>query len=202
MLPLRSLLPLLETLRHRALPLLAVLTLVLFGSACRRYEVIQQSGPPSALQGVNNIAVTYDYSQIAISDKRMSEAQWLETREKDEHRNTYLETKDSANTGVVTGLTSKLGGVTVTAGEAAPGAIQATVVYEEWEEGMYAAVVAWPSKITARIVFSIDGQVLDEIRVRTQETASIYTPAPQQRLHTCGKRLGEVTAEYILSVNK
>lgn len=196
----RSFRPLFEVLRLRALPMLAVLMLALLGSACAHYEVLRQSGPPSALNGMTALAVNYDYSQIAISDKRMSEQQWLDTREKDEHRNTYLETKDSANTGVVEGLTKKVGGVSVTAGEAAPGAIQATVIYEEWEEGMYAAVVAWPSKITARIVFSKDGQVVDEIRVRTQENATIYTPAPQQRLHTCGKRVGEYAAEYILNV--
>lgn len=178
-----------------------MLTLVLV-SACAHYEVLRQSGPPSALVGMSSLTIKYDYSQIAISDKRMSEQQWLDTREKDEHRQTYLETKESANTGVVEGLTKKLGGVSLAVGDAPAGTMQATVIYEEWEEGMYAGVVAWPSKITARIVFSQDGQVLDEIRIRTKEDASLYTPAPQQRLHTCGKRIGEFTAEYILNVTK
>jgi hypothetical protein len=200
MLSLRSFLPLLDQLRHRALPMLAVLMLALMSSACAHYEVLRQSGPPSALVGMTSLTINYDYSQIAISDKRMSEQQWLDTREKDEHRQTYLETKESANTGVVEGLGKKLGGVALSVGEAPAGTVQATVVYEEWEEGMYAGVVAWPSKITARIVFSKDGQVLDEIRIRTHEDASLYTPAPQQRLHTCGKRVGEYTAEYIINV--
>lgn len=195
-------LPLIARLR-RALPLLAVLVLALLGTGCfAHYEVLRQSGPPSALTGVTSLTVSYDYSQIAISDKRMSEQQWLDTREKDEHRQTYLETKESANTGVVEGIGNKMGGVALSVGQAPAGAIQATVVYEEWEEGMYAGVVAWPSKITARIVFSKDGQVLDEIRIRTHEDASLYTPAPQQRLHTCGKRVGEYTAEYILNVTQ
>jgi hypothetical protein len=175
-----------------------LLAVALTSVACLRYEIIRQSGPPSALNGLTGIAVDYDYSQIAISNKRMSEQQWLDSREKDEHRNTYLETKDSANTGVVTGLTRKLGGIPVVVGPAEPGMIQATVVYEEWEEGVYAGVVAWPSKITARIVFSKDGTVVDEIRIRTEENASLATPAPQQRLHTCGKRLGEITADFIV----
>jgi hypothetical protein len=178
-----------------------VLVLALLSTACvQHYEVLRQSGPPSAMVGVSSLTVNYDYSQIAISDKRMSEQQWLDTREQDAHRQIYLETKESANTGFVEGLTAKMGGVTLSVGEAPAGTIQATVVYEEWEEGMYAGVVAWPSKITARIVFSRDGQVLDEIRVRTYENASLYTPAPQQRLRTCGKRVGEYTAEYILHV--
>ncbi|HLT36019.1 MAG TPA: hypothetical protein VK034_07030 [Enhygromyxa sp.] len=188
--------------RRSFLQLLAVLVFTLMSTACFHYEVLRQSGPPSALVGMTSLAVTYDYSQIAISDKRMSEQQWLDTREKDEHRQTYLETKESANVGVVEGLGNKMGGVPVGVGAAAAGAIQATVVYEEWEEGMYAGVFAWPSKITARIVFSKDGQVVDEIRVRTQENATLYTPAPQQRLHTCGKRVGEYTAEYIINVTR
>ncbi len=182
--------------------MLAVFMLAFTSMACAHYEVLRQSGPPSALVGVTSISVNYDYSQIAISDKRMSEQQWLDTREKDEHRQIYLETKDSANVGFVEGMTKKMGGVTVSVGEAPAGTVQATVVYEEWEEGMYAGVVAWPSKITARVVFSKDGQVIDEIRIRTKEDASLYTPAPQQRLHTCGQRVGQYTAEYILAVTK
>ncbi len=186
----------------KRLHLLALILLALVSTACVRYEVIKQSGPPSALSDMTALSINYDYSQIAISNKRMSEQEWLDTREKDEHRNTYLETKESANVGVVEGLSKKLGGVTITAGEAAAGAVQATVIYEEWEEGVYAGVVAWPSKITARVVFSKDGQVVDEIRIRTQEDATMVTPAPQQRLHTCGQRIGQHTAEYILNVTK
>lgn len=192
----------LQRLLRRAPALLGVLALVLFSTACfKRYQVIQQSGPPSVLAGVNELYVAYDYSQIAISDKRMSEQQWLDTREKDEHRQTYLETKESANTGFVEGLQKKMAGVKLFEGQAPAGKIQATVVYEEWEEGMYAGVVAWPSKITARVEFSKDGQTLDVIRVATKEDASLATPAPQQRLHTCGQRLGMFTAEYIAAVN-
>lgn len=186
----------------RLTQLLMVFALALTSMACAHYEIIRQSGPPSALTGMSGVAIQYDYSKIAISSKRMSEDQWLETREKDEHRNTYLETKNSANTGVVEGLNKKLGGVPITEGEAGPGAIQVTVVYEEWEEGLYTPVIAWPSKITARIVFSKDGQVVDEIRIKTQENAALVTPAPQQRLHTCGKRIGERTADFVLKATK
>ena len=101
--------------------MLAVLMLALMSSACAHYEVLRQSGPPSGLVGMTSMTINYDYSQIAISDKRMSEQQWLDTREKDEHRQTYLETKESANTGVVEGLGKKLGGVALSVGEAPAG---------------------------------------------------------------------------------
>jgi hypothetical protein len=188
-------------LRH-ATPTFLLLALALTTLACTPYTIIVQSGPPSALAGATSMTIRYDYSQIAISDKRMSEQQWLETREKEEHRTTYLETKVSADTGVAEGLSSRVGGVQFAEGEAPAGTIQITVFYLEWEEGMYAGVVAWPSRITARVQFSKDGQVVDEIEIRVQEQASLYTPAPQQRLHTCGKRIGEFTAHYIVNTTK
>src|SRR5690606_17801882 len=116
MLPTQSLFVLLDQFRRRATPLLMVLALALTASACVHYEVIKQSGPPSAMVGMPGLSIDYDYSQIAISDKRMSEQQWLDSREKDEHRNTYLETKNSANTGIVEGLNKKLGGVPISVG--------------------------------------------------------------------------------------
>ena len=183
---------------RRLSPLFFVLALALSSMACfKTYTVIQQSGPPSALVGATAFAVQFDYSNIAISDKRMSEEQWLETREKDEHRQTYLETKESANTGMLEGLQKGLAGAQLTPGVAPAGGIQITVSYTYWEEGMYAGVVAWPSIVTARVIFTRDGETLDEIEVTGKEDASMFTPAPQQRIHTCGQRLGEYSSQFI-----
>lgn len=198
----KLLLTILHRVVQRTTPALLLLALAMTTLGCVPYAIIVQSGPPSALAGATTMAIKYDYSQVGISDKRLTEQQWLDSREKDEHRNTYLETKESANKGVAEGLSKKIAGVTFTEGDAPAGTIQATVFYTEWEEGMYAAVVAWPSKITARVVFSKDGVVVDEINIHVEEQASLYTPAPQQRLHTCGKRLGEYTAQYILDTTK
>jgi hypothetical protein len=178
--------------------LLFMLVLALASLACfPHYQVISKSGPPSALVGLQAVWVQYDYSHVAISDKRMSEEQWLATREKDEHRQIYLETKDQANYGFAEGLAAGLAGLQVNPGQAPAGSIQITVSYIAWEEGMYAGVVAWPSKATARVIFTRDGQTLDEIEVSTAENASVFTPAAQQRLHTCGQRLGQYAAEYV-----
>jgi hypothetical protein len=184
--------------------LLFVLVLALTSAACfvPHYQVISKSGPPSALVGLGPVWVQYDYSHVAISDKRMTEEQWLASREKDEHRKTYLETKDSANMGFVEGLAGGLAGVQINPGPAPAGAIQITVSYIDWDEGMYAGVVAWPSKAAARVIFTRDGQTLDEIEVRTAENASVFTPAAQQRFHTCGQRLGQYAAEYVHAVQK
>jgi hypothetical protein len=181
--------------------LLFLLVLALASMACfPHYQVISHSGPPSALVGLGEVWVQYDYSFVAISDKRMSEEQWLASREKDEHRQVYLESKDSANFGFAEGLSKGLPGVKINPGPAPAGAIQITVSYLAWEEGLYAGVVAWPSKATARVIFGRDGQTLDEIEVATAENASVFTPAAQQRFHTCGQRLGQYASEYVGTV--
>ncbi len=199
---LSSLSSLLRRVAAHALAPVLLVAIGLLATACMPpYQIIQQSGPPSALAGATAMAVEYDYSQIAISDKRMSEQQWLDSREKEEHRKTYLETKESANTGVVEGLAAKIQGVQFSTGTAASG-VQIKVIYTEWEEGVYAGVVAWPSKITARVQFLKDGALTDEILIHVEEVASLYTPAPQQRLHTCGKKIGELAAHYIVNTTK
>jgi hypothetical protein len=201
-----SLPKLLVTVLHRvvqrAMPAFLLLALATTTLACTPYTVIVKLGPPSALAGATTMALKYDYSGVGISNKHLSEQQWLESREKEEHRTTYLETKVSANTGVSEGLVKKITGVAFAEGDAPAGTIQIVVFYTEWEEGMYAGVVAWPSKITARVQFSRDGQIVDEIQIHVEEQASIYTPSPQQRLHTCGKRIGEYAAHYIVNTTK
>jgi hypothetical protein len=178
--------------------LLFSLMLALTSLACfPHYQVVSHSGPPSALIGLQAVWVQYDSSFVAISDKRMSEEQWLASREKDGHRQNYLESKDQANYGFAEGLAMGLAGLRVNPGQAPAGAIQITVSYLEWEEGMYAGVVAWPSKATARVIFTRDGQTLDEIEVRSYENASVFTAAPQGRFHTLGQRLGQYAAEFV-----
>ena len=185
---------------RRLVNLFFLVALAFATTACfKPYTIIQQSGPPSALVGTTALAVQFDYSNIAISNKRMSEQQWLDTREKDEHRNTYLETKNSANVGIIEGLQKHVKGATISEGQAPAGGIQVTVSYVYWEEGVYAGVVAWPSQVTARIIFTRDGEKLDEIEVNNKEDATLVTPAPQQRIHTIGQRLGQFTASFINS---
>ena len=183
----------------RPTSLLFVLALLLssLGCAAAHYQVVSRSGPPSALVGLTAVYVQFDSSHVAISDKNMTEEQWLASREKDEHRQNYLESKNSANVGFGEGLAEALAGTTVSIGQAPAGAMQMTVSYIFWEEGLYAGVVAWPSRVTARVIFSRDGVTVDEIEVNTYENASVFTPAPTQRFHTCGQRLGLYAAEFV-----
>jgi hypothetical protein len=166
-------------------------------AACLPYEVIKQSGPPSALVQTRAMAVQWDFSKIQIGGDRMTEQQWLDSREEDKDRATYEETKQKAVAGFVRGLARKLGDYQISEGAASGGAIQVTVTPEFWEEGAYVGVAAWPSQINARVQFTKDGTVVDEILVKVQEAASMMTPSPQQRFNTCGERLGEYTALFV-----
>lgn len=182
--------------------LFALFALVIATTGCfKTWTVIKSSGPPSALAGQTPMAVQFDTSSIRIGNKdQMTEQQWLETREKDDHRANYTESVQAANQHFMDGLRSRSKGVEFVEGQAPAGGIQMTVSWIKWEEGMYAAVVAWPSEATARVIFSRDGEVLDEIEVKTSEQAVMTNADPRARFRTIGKRLGGFTANFINSL--
>ena len=103
---------------------LALLAVACLLAACSPYTVIQRSGPPAALAGMQTVYVQYvqyvqfDDSRVQISHDRMSEQQWLEER-------------------------------------------------------VYAGVIAWPSRVMAHVIFLIDGQVVDDIPVLSEEESSM-----------------------------
>ena len=184
--------------------LIFVFALLLGTAGCfKTWTVIKQSGPPSALQGQTQMAVQFDTSNIRIGkDEQMSEQQWLESREKDEHRANYTESVAEANRMFMEGMRKKANGVVqFTEGQAEAGQIQMTVSWVFWQEGMYAAVVSWPSEATARVIFTRDGEVLDEIEVATKENAELTNADPRARFRTIGKRLGGFTWNFLNSVN-
>jgi hypothetical protein len=176
--------------------------LVIATTGCfKTWTVIKSSGPPSALAGQTPIAVQFDTSHIVIGNKdQMTEQQWLDSREKDEHRANYTESVQNANAQFIEGLRQRSEGVEFVEGPAPAGSIQMTVSWIKWEEGMYAAVVAWASEATARVIFTRDGEVLDEIEVKTSEQAVLTNADPRARFRAIGKRLGGFTGNFLKSV--
>lgn len=170
--------------------------LVLALAACGPpYTIIKQSAP-SALTGTTAMGVNFDFSNVAISGKRMTEEQWLASRD-DNGRTTYTETKQKAADGFVRKLHEQGGGASVAAGAAPAGGVQVNVYVDFWEEGAYIGVTAWPSQIQARIQFVKDGAATDEISIQCRVDASLYAPSPHQRLNRCGEILGEFTARFM-----
>ncbi|EDM76174.1 hypothetical protein PPSIR1_26978 [Plesiocystis pacifica SIR-1] len=181
-----------------------LLALVFSATGCfKTWTVIKASGPPSALQGKAQMAVQFESVNVRVGNKdQMTEQEWLDSREKDEHRDNYTDSMSEANRTFMQGLRQRADGVEFVEGQAAPGQVQMTVSWIQWEEGMWATeLVKWPSEATARVIFTLDGETLDEIEVRANQETSMTTADPRARFRTIGKRLGGYTWSFLKSVN-
>lgn len=176
-----------------ALSLTAAAALTLTLGACGApWKILQQSGPPSALRGVQTLGVSFDYSRVSLGGQ--DEEAWLAGKS-EEDRAKFQEVKDKADEGFMLRLPEVLGGVTV---QPAGGAdeVTLTVEYTMLEQGKYAVFYAAPTVLKANLVFAVGGQVVDKIFVQTSVDASVYRPSILQRIGVAGYNLANVAARY------
>jgi hypothetical protein len=180
------------------------LAVVLLGAAtptltgCAPYTVVQQSGPPSALQGVQQVAVSFDWSQVSVLGK--PEAAYLAEKTPAEQQD-FQVIKQETDAAILQGLQEHGGpGVSFTVGPAADPAAPAVVVqYLEAQTGIYTYVVNLPSKVRTRFVWSRDGKVTDVIDTRAMVSASVTTPSDHQRMGMVGRLLGKAAAKFFVN---
>lgn len=81
---------------------------------------------------------------------------------------------------------------------AAPGVFIIRPIVTFIEPGFYAAIVARATEVHMRVqILASNGQVLDEIAVRSFIGASIVNAASGTRMRQAGEDLGHVTADYL-----
>lgn len=160
------------------------------------WQVVAQA-VPNPMLGKNGFAVMpIDFSGVRVGEK--SEAEWL--AEKDEGSRSSWD-------GDKRGMNEKFGAtlieeaaedqVVVVPGPAdKPFVVQAKATWVE--PGFFAGVVSAPSELELHVrVTAPDGTLIDEIRVKTSQDASMYDPASGTRLRHCAERAGDVVAAYL-----
>lgn len=165
-------------------------------AGCAPYKVLQQSGPPSALQGVSQVAVSFDWSQVQVAGK--PEAVYLAEKSAEEQAD-FQVIKQETDAAVLEGMKDKGGpGVSFTA--AAPGgdpaAPSVVVQYVAVTTGIYTHVVNLPTKVQTRFQWSRDGKVTDVIETRAMVSASITTPSDHQRMGMAGGMIGKAAGRF------
>ena len=73
-----------SSIRNLALAFVALGAVTPTLAGCAPYKVVQQSGPPSALQGVQQVAVSFDWSQVQVAGK--PEAAYLAEKSAEEQQ--------------------------------------------------------------------------------------------------------------------
>lgn len=168
-------------------------------AGCAPYTVVQQSGPPSALQGVQQVAVSFDWSQVSVVGK--TEAAYLSEKTAEEQAD-FQVIKQETDAAILQGLQANAGaGVTfVIAAAGTDAAMPAVAVqYAEVQTGIYTYVVNLPSKVRARFLWSRDGKVTDVIETRAMIGASVTTPSDHQRMGMAGKNLGRAAGKFFVN---
>ena len=171
----------------RVLSLLAVLGLSACGGA--PWEVIMQSGPPSALLSVNQLSIAVDSTQLMVNGKPVAE----------------VNAEEDDFPGAVSGMEAAFGtafqgysGVPIVPamGPPQPQEFRVTARFVEVDPGKYAFVYARDTVLVARVVFTFGMNVVDEIEVRTVVDASRRQPSIVQRMQIAGRITGERGAQY------
>ena len=180
----------------RGLVLVALLGgAALVSGACTPYTVVQQSGPPSALLGVQEVQVRFDWSQVRVLGK--AEAAYLAEKTAEEQQD-FMVIKGETDAAILQGLRGSAGGVSFAPGgpEVDARAPALVVQYAEVETGIYTFVYNTPSKVLARFVWSSDGKVTDVIDTQSAVGASMTTPSDHQRMEMVGRNLGAMAGKY------
>ena len=165
-------------------------------TGCAPYTVVQQSGPPSALQGAQQITVSFDWSQVLVLGK--PEAAYLAEKTAEE-RADFQVIKQETDAAVLQGLQENGGpGVTFAVAAADPAAPSVVVQYLEVQTGIYTYVVNLPSKVRTRFLWSRDGKVTDVIETRAMVAASLTTPSDHQRMGMVGRLLGKAAGKFVV----
>lgn len=185
------------SLRHLAL------ASILLGAAapalggCAPYTVVQQSGPPSALQGVAQVAVRFDWSQVSVLGK--TEAAYLAEKSAEEQQD-FQVIKQETDAAILQGLQENVGpGVSFTVAGADPAAPAVVVQYMAVQTGIYTHVFNLPSKVQTRFLWSRDGKVTDVIDTGSTIAAGLTTPSDHQRMGMAGRNIGRAAGKFFVA---
>ena len=184
-------------LRHLALAV-ALISASAAATACAPYSVVQQSGPPSALQGVTQVAVRFDWSQVKVLGK--SEQEYLSEKNAEEQAD-FAKIKLETDAAILQGLQDNGGGAQFSAAgaELDANAPQVVVKYGYVQTGIYTPVYSLPSKATTRLEWSRDGKVTDVIETSSTIGASLTTPSDHQRMEMVGRNIGRAAGKFFVN---
>lgn len=153
------------------------------------YAIYQSSG---SLAGANPVGLAFDYSG-AIHTGHLPEEQWLAQRNQEELA-AYQILQDQFQTIYAQTLANRSGRDIVPASSNEP--VTLTVTFERFVLGRYIPFGATATQVFARMRFSQQGQLTDEIYVECVQGAGLGT-TKEGRLGQCAQIVAARTAHYL-----
>ncbi|HJK95113.1 MAG TPA: hypothetical protein RMH85_25570 [Polyangiaceae bacterium LLY-WYZ-15_(1-7)] len=158
------------------------------------WQVIQQSGPPSALRGAQQVSVATDFSQLMIRNRTLD--QEMAARDPNEQA-AMQEVINVMDQNFRQELSLRLGVPVVPAqGPPQPGEVRVVARWTYMDMGKYAVIYARDTDLRTRLVWSVGPQVVDEIEVRAVRNADRYHPAIVQRVGAAAQVTAQLAARF------
>jgi len=181
-----------------ALILLAFAFATTLSGCSPSWDVVQASGPPSALQGLGDFVIRTDYSRTVVDGNHESVyvAEELEDPEQQEH---WAKAKELMDAGVLERIAQLSPQVRFELAQGERGDAQGPEVLVEYltiQPG-YWGFFSKEAIVIARVSFVVDGQVTDQISVEAEVNASRYNPSVVDRLANIGRQIGYCGAQFL-----
>lgn len=167
-------------------------------TACTPYAVVQQSVDPSALKGVRDVTVSYDWTQARWNGE--TEGEYV-AKKSAEERADHEVLKAETNAAIVQALRDTVGApYTFNVHSAPPGVGELRVVIQhaDVQPGIFTYVYNKPARVLTRFIWIRDGKVTDIIDTDTTIGASLTTASDHQRMQLAGRNLGRAAARYFV----
>lgn len=173
--------------------LLPTIALLLLAGCGPPWRVVRQSGPPSALAGVQLIGVSFDWSRATVGG--VPEGAYLGSLPPDEQAN-YMEVHNTIEAAYFSELQRQSAGVQIVPSTGAE-PVQLVVQPLFLELGYYRVIVSRDSRLDVAAVFLVGGQPVDEIEVRAVRRASMRDPTVLNRMTDAAVVDAQLTAQFI-----
>jgi len=164
------------------------------------WTVIRESGPPSALKGVEPIDVAFHYDETVVEGKPID--RWVadKTAEDPEYPITWADLLGRLESHYVRGLKDVAEATVSVAGERGDGGASEGVGLDvhvvSMELGKWIPFALPPTIVDVRMVWNVDGRATDEIGASARMSPSAIYASVFQHIGPVGQRLGRIGAEF------
>lgn len=161
------------------------------------WKVVRVSGPPSALAGATDVALSFDYTQMYVEGRK--EADWVaaKTAEDAKYTETWADLKGRFEAAVLQGLRTEYPQAHPPTGN--PSEVVMTVQVRSFKLGKFIPFVLPPTVMDSEIIFAVNGQAGDEISLVRSYPASLVQPSVFNHIGSVGQQIGAAGGKLIAS---
>ena len=161
------------------------------------WKVVRVSGPPTALTAANDVALSFDYTQMYVEGR--TEADWVaaKTAEDAKYTQTWADLKGKYEAAVLDGLRGQIPGAHMAATGAAP--VQMVVMPRTFKLGKFIPFALPPTVMEGGIIFIVGGQPTDEIALTRSYPSSITQPSVFNHIGHVGYEFGAAGGKLLSS---